>query len=448
VALLRAGRQRLPLLRRPLVRSPGRPLNPYAVAVVAALLANHALRLVSDLLTLRTFAPTPPPELRAVFDADRHRRTRAYTQARTRFAMVASTVELAVVLIFWFAGGFGWLDRAVRGLDQGPIATGLLFIGALALGRALVGLPFAWWSTFVIEERFGFNRTTPATFATDLAKQALLAVVLGGPLLAAVLWLFEAAGSSAWLWGWAVAAAAVIGIQVIAPAWLMPLFMRFTPLAAGDLRDAILAYAERVGFPLADVYVVDGSRRSTKANAFFTGLGRHRRIALFDTLLEALDPRAVVGVVAHEVGHWKLGHVPQGMALGILQLGGLCYFLRLILERPALFAAFGIDEPSPWAAIALFGLLLAPVALALSVLLHAWSRRHERQADRFAVETTGDGPALARGLARLAADSLANPTPHPLTVWLEYSHPPVRERIRDLDPAHSAQRTAPAPAQS
>ena len=418
-----------------MVRRAGRPLSPYAAAVLAALLLNHALRLASELLTLRTFAPAPPPELRAVFDADRHRRARAYTHARTRFGMAASTAQLGIVLAFWFAGGFGWLDRLVRGLDQGPVATGLLFIGALGLGRGLVGLPFVWWSTFVIEERFGFNRTTPATFATDLAKQVLLAAVLGGPLLAAVLWLFDAAGPRAWLWGWGVAAAAVVGIQVIAPAWLMPLFMQFTPLAPGELRDAILDYARRVGFPLADVYVVDGSRRSTKANAFFTGIGRQRRIALFDTLLAALDPRAVVAVVAHEVGHWKLGHVPRGMALGILQLGALFFVLRLILERPALFAAFGIDQPSPWAAIALFGLLLAPVELALSVALHAWSRRHERQADRFAVDTTGDGPALARGLERLAADSLSNPTPHPLTVWLEYSHPPVCERVRTLDPA-------------
>ena len=334
----------------------------------------------------------------------------------------------------------------MRSLGQGPIGTGLLFIGALAAGRMLVGLPFAWWSTFVIEDRFDFNRTTPATFATDLAKQALLAVVLGGPLLAAVLWLFEAAGPNAWLWGWAVAATAVLVLQVIAPAWLMPLFMRFTPLAPGALRDSILAYGEQVGFPLADVYVVDGSRRSTKANAFFTGVGRHRRIALFDTLLDALDPGAVIGVVAHEVGHWKLGHVPRGMALGILQLGAFFFLLRGILERPALFAAFGIDQPSPWAAIALFGLLLAPVELAVSVLLHAWSRRHERQADQFAVKTTGDGPALARGLARLAADSLANPTPHPLTVWLEFSHPPVRERIRTLDPSYRVPLSNPAPA--
>jgi STE24 endopeptidase len=215
----------------------------------------------------------------------------------------------------------------------------------------------------------------------------------------------------------------------------MPLFSRFTPLAPGALRDAILAYAETVGFPLADVYVVDGSRRSTKANAFFTGLGRQRRIALYDTLVTALDRDAIVAVVAHEVGHWKRGHVPRGIALGILHLGVMLFLLSLVLGQPALFAAFGIARPSPAAALVLLTLLLAPVELALSILLHAWSRRNEREADRFAVETTADGPALARGLKRLSADSFANLTPHPLTVWLDYSHPPVLERVRTLDPA-------------
>jgi STE24 endopeptidase len=189
-----------------------------------------------------------------------------------------------------------------------------------------------------------------------------------------------------------------------------------------------------VGFPLADVYVVDGSRRSTKANAFFTGLGRQRRIALFDTLLTSLDPRAVVAVVAHEVGHWKRGHVPRGIVLAILHLGAMFLALRLVLGEPALFAAFGL-APSPYAALVVLGLLAAPLELAVSILLHAWSRRNERDADRFALETTADGPALARGLKRLSADGLTHLTPHPLTVWLEYSHPPVLERVRALDPA-------------
>jgi STE24 endopeptidase len=409
-------------------------MNAYAVVVLVALLLCQAVRLLSGALDLRAFTPEPPAEFRGVYDAARCRRAHAYAVARTRFEMVASTVELAAVLAFWFSGGFGWLDRTVRGLGAGPVVTGLVFVGAVGLARLVLGLPFAAWSTFVLEAGFGFNRTTLATFAADRVKGLLLAIVLGGPLLAAVLWLFTTAGSAAWLWAWALGSGALVALQFVAPAWIIPLFSRFTPLPPGTLREAILAYGRAVGFPLAEIQVVDGSRRSTKANAYFTGFGRHRRIALFDTLLAALDARSVVAVVAHEVGHWKLGHVLQGIALAILHLGAALFLLRVILEEPALFAAFGVARPSVHVGIVLFGIVLAPVELPLSVLLHAWSRRHERQADRFAVATTGDGPALARALTRLAADSLVNPTPHPLTVWLEYSHPPVVERIRVLDP--------------
>src|SRR5262245_54110496 len=295
--------------------------------------------MVSDLLNLRTQTPAPPPELRDVFDPDRYRRSQAYVRARTRFAAIASSAQLLILLLFWFGGGFGWVDRSTRALGFGSIVTGLAFLGALGLARLLVGLPSAAWSTFVIEERFGFNRTTVTTFVADWVKGLLLAVVLGGPLLAAVLWLFETTGPWAWAWGWALSAVAVVVIQFVAPAWIMPLFSRFTPLAPGSLRDAILDYGRAVGFPLADVYVVDGSRRSTKGNAFFTGFGRHRRIALFDTLLRTLDPGAVVAVVAHEVGHWTRGHVPRGMALGILHLGAMILLLRCFLGQPAPFHA-------------------------------------------------------------------------------------------------------------
>src|SRR5262249_51989102 len=203
----------------------------YAVIVLVALLIDHALRIVASVLDLRTFQPTPPREFRDVFDADRYRRAQSYVRARTRFGMLASTTQLAAVLLFWFAGGFGWVDRLTRAPGFGPVTTGLLFVGVLALGRVLLALPFATWSTFVIEERFGFNRTTLATFVSDRLKGLALAVVLGAPLLAAVLALFERAGGAAWLWAWGVGGAALIAIQFAVPAWIMPLFSRFTPLA-------------------------------------------------------------------------------------------------------------------------------------------------------------------------------------------------------------------------
>jgi STE24 endopeptidase len=307
-----------------------------------------------------------------------------------------------------------------------------VYLGALGLAQAVVGLPLRWWSTFVIEARFGFNRTTPVTFWTDTAKGAALAVGLGGPLLAAVLWLFAAAGTSAWVWCWALATAWVVVVQYVAPTWLLPLFHRCTPLAEGPLRDAILAYAARVGFPLAGVTVIDGSRRSTKANAFFTGFGARKRIALFDTLLAALSADEVLAVLAHEVGHYRRRHVVVGMGLGIVQLGVTFALLALVLGAPAVMPALGVGAPSVHTALVAFALLSGLVDLPLGTALHALSRRHERQADAFAVETAGAGGALASALKTLAADSLSVPAPHPAYVALHHTHPPLAERVRAL----------------
>jgi STE24 endopeptidase len=407
-------------------------VNAYAAVALAALVGEFALARLADALNLRALAGAPPPEVRAAWDADRVRRARDYTRETTRLGIVTATLDLAVLLGFWFAGGFGALDRAVRALGLGAIPTGLAFIAALGLGRFALALPVRWWATFRIEARYGFNRTTPRVFWSDVAKGLALAAVVGGPLVAAVLWFFAAAGPRAWLWCWVAVTAYMLGVQFVAPTWIMPLFNRFAPLPDGALREAILAYARAVGFPLAGVFVIDGSRRSTKANALFTGFGRHKRIALFDTLVEKLAPAEVVAVVAHEVGHYRRGHIVQATALGIVQAGVLLLVLSFFLERPGLFEAFYVDTPSVHAGLVLFALVLAPIELALSLVLHAWSRRNEREADAFAVRTTGDGASLARALERLSTDALANPSPHPLYVALHYSHPPLAERVRAL----------------
>jgi STE24 endopeptidase len=406
-------------------------VNAYGAIVLVALLVGFVLERVADWLNLRALTPEPPPEFRDLYDRERYARAREYLGARTRFGIVTAAIDLVLLLAVWFAGGFGWVDRLARALADGPILRGLIFLGTLGLGRFVLTLPLRWWSTFVVEARFGFNRTTPRTFWTDAAKGLILAILLGTPLLTVVLWLFETTGDRAWLWCWLVAALYLVGVELVAPSWILPLFNRFTPLA-GTLRETILAYARSVGFPLEGVFVIDGSRRSTKANAFFTGFGRRKRIALFDTLVETLQPDEVVAVVAHEVGHYKRRHVLQGTVLGIVHLGAMLFLLAWILPRRALFEAFFVDEPSVWAGLVLFGLLAAPVELVLSVVLHAWSRRNEYAADRFAVETTGAGERLASALKRLSADSHAHLTPHPFYVALHYSHPPVLARIRAL----------------
>ncbi|MFB6232411.1 MAG: M48 family metallopeptidase [Salinibacter sp.] len=407
-------------------------MNVYAVIILAALLAEYALNLVSDVLNLRHLQPTLPAEFRDTFDEEEYEQAQEYTRTRTRLGWVSSTVGLAVLLVFWFAGGFEWLDTVVRGWGFGPIVTGLCFIGLLVLGRGALSLPFSVYSTFVIEERFGFNETTPKTFVLDLLKSIALGVAIGGPLLAAILWFFQSTGPYGWVYAWIVVTAVMLLLQFFAPRYLMPIFNDFEPLEEGELREAILSYADKVDFPVGEVYVMDGSRRSNKANAFFTGFGANRRIVLFDTLVEELSVDELLSVVAHEMGHYKLHHIPQRIAISVVQTGVLFLLLSVFLQVEGLFHAFYVDQPAVYTGLLFFGLLYSPVELLLSIPLNAWSRRHEFQADRFALETTQQGETLISGLKRLAETNLSNLTPHFLKVMLEYSHPPLTERIDAL----------------
>ena len=407
-------------------------MNTFAVIILVALVGEYLLHLVSGALNMRAFSPTLPAEFAGVFDDEKYARAQRYTATRTRYGLIRGAFDLAIVLVFWFAGGFAWLDTLARGLGYGPVITGLFYIGALGLASILLGLPFRAYSTFVIEARYGFNRTTVGTFVADTLKSLVLAALLGGLLLAMILAFFEWAGPLAWLWCWIAATVFMLAVQFIAPTWIMPLFNKFTPLESGDLHDAILGYARKAHFPLRGLFVVDGSRRSSKANAFFTGFGKNKRIGLFDTLVDDYTVPELVAVVAHEVGHYKKRHIWQRMALSIGHLGAMLWILSLFLGREGLFAAFYVSEPSVYTGLLFFGLLFTPVELVLSILVNLFSRQNEFEADRFAAETTGSGEPLIAALKKLSADNLSNLTPHPLAVFLDYSHPPVLQRIAAL----------------
>ena len=288
----------------------------------------------------------------------------------------------------------------------------------------------------MIEREFGFNRVTPATFALDRLKGLALAVVLGLPLAAAVLWIFEEV-PHAWLWAWAVVTGFQLLLTWLAPSLIMPLFNKFTPMPDGPLKQQIEALGQRCGFPLDGVFVMDGSKRSTKANAFFTGLGKRKKIALFDTLVEKSTAPELLGVLAHEIGHFRRGHIKQRLAAGILQTAAIFFLLGLATDREGTFArmlfdAFGVPIISTHVGLVLFGILMEPFGKGLGVLFNAWSRRHEFEADAYAAEVTGDGAALADALTKMTADHLSHPSPAPLRVWLDYSHPPLLERLRGL----------------
>ena len=407
-------------------------MNIYAIIILAALLLDYILNVWADVLNLKNLKKSLPEEFSDVYEEEEYRRSQDYTRDQTRFGFISSTFSIAVVLAFWFLGGFNWLDQIVRSFGYGELVTGLMFIGIIVVAQTIISLPFSIYSTFVIEERYGFNKTTPGTFAMDRLKGLLLGLILGGPLLAGVLWFFIYAGDFAWLYAWAVVTAFTLIVQFIAPTWIMPLFNKFTPLEDGELRQAIMNMAEKVKFPLQDVFVIDGSKRSAKSNAFFTGFGKNKRIALYDTLIEKHSIGELVAVLAHEVGHYKKKHIQKNMAISILHTGVMLGLLQLFLTIPGLYDAFFMEQMSVYAGLIFFGLLFTPIEMILGVLMQILSRKHEFEADRYAVETTNDPESMVTALKKLSADNLSNLTPHPFYVFLNYSHPPVMERIREI----------------
>jgi STE24 endopeptidase len=319
----------------------------------------------------------------------------------------------------------------VRGWGQGPIVTGLIFVGALMVAQQIISVPFDLYGPFVLEENFGFNRMTFSTWFLDHLKAAILGVLIGAPLLAALLWLFQSV-PMAWLWGWLLVTAFSLGLTYVAPTWIMPLFNKFEPLDDGELKSEIHAMAEKCEFPLKEVTVMDGSKRSAKSNAFFTGLGDNKRIALFDTLIENHTVPELVGVLAHEIGHFKKRHIIKSLVIGIFTTGAMFFLLGFMMENRSLFDAFGVEKTSIYVSLVLFGLVISPVNELLSVAGNWMSRKHEFEADAYAAEVTGNPEAMANALRKLSKDNLSNLTPHPFYVFLNYTHPPVVERVRAL----------------
>jgi STE24 endopeptidase len=407
-------------------------MNWIGVLVLLVLVADYLVGIVTDRLNLQALDSHLPEEFQDVYDSDAYARSQEYTRARTRFGWVTTTFNLVLIVSFWLVGGFGALNNWILGLGLGSLLTGLLYIGSLAAAGTVLSIPFSLYSTFGIEERFGFNKTTPKTFVMDRLKGIGLTVILGGGLLATILAFFEYAGDLAWLFCWLMVSLVTLLLQLIAPTLILPLFNRFTPLEDGDLRHAIVEFAARVGFPLENVFVMDGSKRSRKSNAFFTGFGKRKRIVLFDTLIEKHTAEELVAVLAHEVGHYKKKHIRTGVVLSILHSGLLFFLLSVVMGSVTLHEAFFVSAPTVYTGIVFFGLLYTPVEFVLSLLLDILSRRHEYQADRFASKAVGSPTPLVSALKKLSRDNLSNLTPHPVYVFLNYSHPPVLQRIRAL----------------
>jgi STE24 endopeptidase len=410
--------------------------NFMTVIIVIGIFLLWNLEFAASLLNLKAFPDRVPKPLSGLMDEEKLEKARRYLHANTRINLIQSSVSLAILLAFWALGGFGALDIFARSLTSSVVGAGLIFLALLLLGQSLIGLPFSLYETFVIEEKFGFNRSTPATFAMDRLKGLLLGAIIGLPLGAAILWIFGNV-PNAWLWAWITVTAFQLIITYLAPSLIMPLFNKFTPMPEGELKQHIEALGVKCGFPLTGVFVMDGSKRSTKANAFFTGLGKKKKIALFDTLVDKSSQPEVLGVLAHEIGHFRCGHIKQRLAVGILQTAVIFFLLGLATDPDGrfsrlLFDAFGVKTISAHVGLVLFSILLEPVSKGLGVLANAWSRRHEFEADAYAAEVTGDGTPLAEALKKMTADHLSHPCPASLRVWLDYSHPPLIQRLEAL----------------
>ena len=411
-------------------------MNLLAVLILISLFLLWHLEFIATLLNLKTFTATPPPELGDLMDQEKLDRARSYLAVNSRFDILRASVSLALLLAFWWLGGFPFLDTLARSLSENPVIAGLAFLAALFLAQNLISLPFDGYETFVIEEKFGFNKSTAATFISDRVKGLALSAVLGLPLAAGILWIFDTV-PNAWLWAWAFVTAFQLILTYLAPSLILPLFNKFTPMPDGELKDAIHSLGVKCGFPLEGVYEIDGSKRSTKANAYFTGFGKHKKIALFDTLTEKSTTPELLAILAHEIGHFRLGHIRQRLAVGILQMALIFFLIGLATDPQGAFArqlhdAFGVTDISPHAGLVFFTILLEPASKLLSVLANAWSRKHEFEADAYAAQATGTPEALASALRKLSSDHLSHPAPHKLRVVLDYSHPPLLQRLQAL----------------
>ena len=413
------------------------PIHWFTAAFLAALVAHLAVQLwLSQRQIRRVLAQrdTVPPAFTHAVSLDDHRKAAEYTAARQRLGQLESLFDAAVLVLLTLGGGIDWFGRLAAKLALGSsVAGGTVHVLSVLLALGLISLPFSLYRTFVLEQRFGFNRTTPATFAGDLLKGVALGGVLGGTIVAAILWTMSVAGQRWWLVAWAVWLGFSLLLLWAWPRWIAGLFNKFSPLQDAALRQRIDALLARCDFHARDVYVMDGSKRSAHGNAYFTGLGREKRIVFFDTLLQSLTPIQVEAVLAHELAHFKLRHIPQRLIVNALTTFAGFALLGWLAQQGWFYASLGVDAAGDSAALLLFVLALPVFTWVLTPLAAAWSRKHEFEADAFAARFS-DGPELARALVSMYRENASTLTPDPLHSAFYDSHPPPVTRIARLAP--------------
>lgn len=399
--------------------------------LIGIVVLDYVFDQVLDFINRRHSKAEIPNELKGIYLPDEYAKSQAYQKAQSRFGLISSAFSLTLTLLVLFLGGFGYLDVWLTPYVSDPILKSLAFFGVLFVLSDIINLPFAYYSTFVIEERFGFNKTTLKIFFIDKLKGYLIAIVLGGSLGYGLLWIINQVGQGFWIYALALVTLFILFMNLFYTSLILPLFNKLTPLEDGSLKDKINSYAQKVSFPLDNIFVIDGSKRSTKANAFFSGMGKKKKIVLYDTLINDHAEEELVAVLAHEVGHFKKKHIITGLALSILQLGITFYIMSLLIFNADLSLALGAEEFSIHLNFIAFGLLYTPISRITGLLMNMLSRKNEYEADAFAARTYAAEP-LIEALKRLSVSSLSNLTPHPFYVKVHYSHPTLLQRLQAM----------------
>ncbi|MFB9052624.1 M48 family metallopeptidase [Formosa undariae] len=399
--------------------------------IIAIIIIDFIIDKVLDALNAKHFKDALPTELQDVYDDEAYKKSQRYKATNYKFGLLTSTFSIVLTLSFLFLDGFEYVDNIARSFSDNSIVIAIIFFGIIMMGSDILTTPFNYYQTFVIEAQFGFNKTTKTTFLIDKIKGWLMLAVIGGGILALIIWFYDIAGEQFWLYAWALIAVFSLLMNMFYAKLIVPLFNKQTPLENGSLRDKISTYAKTVGFKLDNIFVIDGSKRSTKANAYFSGFGSEKRVTLYDTLIKDLSENEIVAVLAHEVGHYKKKHIIFNLVASILLTGVTLFVLSLFISNPLLSNAIGVEIPSFHVGLIAFGLLYSPISELTSLVMNLFSRTFEYQADDYA-KNTYNPTDLISSLKKLSKTSLSNLTPHPAYVFMHYSHPTLFSRIQNL----------------
>ncbi len=383
-------------------------------------------------LNNKRFDDKIPEKLADVYDEEAYKKSQAYKKENANFSTITSLFSISITLLFFFLEGFKLVDDFARSFSNNPILIALIFFGIMMLGSDILSTPFSYYKTFVIEEKFGFNKSTKKIFWTDKLKGWLMSIVLGGGILSIVILFYQFTADYFWIYTWILIAVFTVFMNLFYAKLIVPIFNKQIPLEDGELKTAIENYAQKVGFTLQNIFVIDGSKRSTKANAYFSGFGSQKRITLYDTLLNDLETDEIVAVLAHEVGHYKRKHIIFNLIISLILTGFMLYLLSFFISSPLLSNALSISIPSFHIGLIAFGILYSPISEITGLLMNIVSRKFEYQADDFA-KNTFDGKFLVSSLKKLSKNSLSNLTPHPAYVFVHYSHPTLLQRIENLE---------------